>query len=264
MDKFVELVRSHPIKIYILMCLLPAHLVLWPLLAFGVNQASLQPLKLLFSFLPTGSALVITYAGWGEEAVRDLWKRTFLKEGRIKGYTISLVSFVLIGAIALLARYYWDGYFPPENEYPPFVQILIAAPFLLLFPGFVEEYGWRGFMQDRLQTKHSVFVASLLVGLVWGTWHTMDFLMGNWPYSLGNVIAFYAYITGVSVVIGGLYYYFNRSIFVAMIAHFSANLVNFFVPVWNLDVGYTTPIIYISLVWVCALGVLFVKRQGNQ
>ena len=256
-----EWVKAHPIKIYVAMCLLPVHAILWSMTWLGVEQSAMQPLKLLFSLLPTGSAFLLTYIGWGEEAVQNLWKRTFLKEGRLKAYSIALFVFIILGFLALALRYTIDDYFPFLYEFSPISRVLLMTPLLLLFPGFTEEYGWRGFMQHRLQEKTPVFVASLFVGLVWGTWHTMDFYMGNWPFSWLNVAAMYAYITGVSIVIGGLYTHFRASIFVAMLAHYSANAISGFTPVFSLDQGYLTPIIFIGLIWTCALGVLFVKKK---
>ncbi len=36
---------------------------------------------------------------------------------------------------------------------------------------FGEEYGWRGFLQSRLQNKFGKRIGVLLVGVIWGLWH---------------------------------------------------------------------------------------------
>ena len=43
--------------------------------------------------------------------------------------------------------------------------------FVLLFNGFGEELGWRGFMVTRLRTARSLRDTSVIVWLVWGSWH---------------------------------------------------------------------------------------------
>ncbi|MEZ4559273.1 MAG: CPBP family intramembrane glutamic endopeptidase [Caldilineaceae bacterium] len=56
------------------------------------------------------------------------------------------------------------------------------APFMLI----TEETGWRGFALPRLQAQHSALIASLLIGLIWGIWHTPLFFMAgaqsSYPY----------------------------------------------------------------------------------
>ena len=44
------------------------------------------------------------------------------------------------------------------------------APALLV--GFFEELGWAGFAISRLRLRHSVLATGLLVGMLWGAWHT--------------------------------------------------------------------------------------------
>jgi membrane protease YdiL (CAAX protease family) len=129
-------------------------------------------------------------------------------------------------------------------------MIIVASPFLFLIPGVFEEYGWRGFMQKRLKSRTGVFVASIVVGLTWGMWHLMDFLMGNWLFEPFTVAVFFLYIVGVSLVSGFFYELSGGSVIVAMIVHFSANFVNSFFPIWRLETGVLSPLLYIGLIWL--------------
>lgn len=56
---------------------------------------------------------------------------------------------------------------------------LIAITFAYTFfygGGTNEEPGWRGFALPRLQLKFSPLIASIILGLIWGFWHTPIYL----------------------------------------------------------------------------------------
>ena len=255
----LRLIRRFPLITFVLFCLVPVHGILWAALLLGAEQEVLRPLKLPFAFLPTVSAFIISWIIGSEEEVSSLWKRTFNRETPIRLYLFGFLIFVFLGALAIFVRWEWDGYFPPSDQFPAFWMILVVSPFLLLFPGFAEEYGWRGFFQERLNKKMPVFLGSLIVGLTWGTWHGMDFLMGNWPQEPFNVFIFFIYIVGVSVIIGEVYTRAGGNVAIAMIAHFGANIVNFFIPVWKIDAGLETPFIFLGLLWVTSLMILLIR-----
>jgi len=251
--KLKSFVSAYPIATFIIGCLLPVHLVLWTLIGLGVSREMLVPLKLPFALLPSLSGFLITYVIAGEVGVQRLWRRLFLKNSSLWLYISAVLGFLLLALIALYIRTLYDGYNPQITDYASFGEFLLISPFLLLFPGFAEEFGWRGFMQHRLQLKINWFFASVIVGFIWGSWHTMDFIMGNWSYSFEVLLIFFAYIIGSSVIIGYLYQKSKGSIAIAILAHFGANCVNFFLPVWKQDAGWETAIIFISMLWVVGI-----------
>lgn len=75
----------------------------------------------------------------------------------------------------------------PAAWYVPALIVLFIAVSLIGMPlsglaaVFGEEYGWRGFMQGRLNSLGRVSSA-LIVGLVWGVWHVPIILRGAHTY----------------------------------------------------------------------------------
>lgn len=61
------------------------------------------------------------------------------------------------------------------------LQGLIAGPTVNAIAGFGEELGWRGFLQKELG-KLDFWKSSMMIGIVWGVWHTPIILQGhNYP-----------------------------------------------------------------------------------
>ncbi|PKP39296.1 MAG: CPBP family intramembrane metalloprotease domain-containing protein [Bacteroidetes bacterium HGW-Bacteroidetes-15] len=74
------------------------------------------------------------------------------------------------------------------------IQGLIAALTINAVAGFGEELGWRGILYDSLKEK-GFWKISLIVGTIWGIWHTPIILMGhNFPqYSVVGVFMMIAF-----------------------------------------------------------------------
>jgi len=228
--------------------------LLLPLLWLGFEKATLRPLKVYFAFTPLISVITICYIIGGEKSVRDLFRKLRWKGYKHKWFFLSTWSFSIIGFSALLLRFFYDGFFPPFEDFGPIDQMLLYSIPLFLFPGITEEFAWRGFLQSRLQERFQAFYACVIVGLVWGSWHYPDFLLGNWETNLSSQLSFFAFIIAASIYIGWLFIQTGENVFIAMLAHFGANIVFTFSPIFNIyeEGSFLTIALYISLVWVVA------------
>jgi membrane protease YdiL (CAAX protease family) len=85
---------------------------------------------------------------------------------------------------------------------------------------FGEEFGWRGFAQPRLQQRYGALAASLLVGVVWGTFHL--WIMPICPHCLSLtdvVVTQYLRLLATAVLYAWLYNSSGGSLFLVMVAH---------------------------------------------
>lgn len=109
----------------------------------------------------------------------------------------------------------------------PWFAVLNFIVFSLVTGPVSEEFGWRGWLLPRLQARHSALGASLLVGVLWGLWHTgPDF----WRVLLqGDIRAFLYPIAmtmgtvPLSIVFGWLYNSTGSSLLPPMLFHASFN-----------------------------------------
>jgi uncharacterized protein len=90
-----------------------------------------------------------------------------------------------------------------------------------------EEFGWRGFLQSRLQCSLSPWISAVLVGLMWAVWHLPLFILG-WG---GVTFPLFMMIqVGVSVIIAFAFNASGESVIVAILMHSAFNAANRFIP----------------------------------
>ena len=98
----------------------------------------------------------------------------------------------------------------------------------IIFYGFGEEVGWRGFALPRLQTgRRSALTAALILSLFWAAWHIplFSFVMGY--KSMGLVALpgwFFSIVTG-SVLLAWIYNSTGGSVLIVAIFHGTLDIV---------------------------------------
>lgn len=110
-----------------------------------------------------------------------LWsdKLCFNFKGNLKYYATALLLPILFGVIAVMIVNFTYGNWSFERltGHTPFEVITnlmtsFTAPVLYYsFPCFGEEYGWRGYMNDKLKSLTGTVGAVIIGGIIWGLWH---------------------------------------------------------------------------------------------
>jgi len=102
-----------------------------------------------------------------------------------------------------------------------FIQSLLGSIFTI-----GEEFGWRGYLQEKLLKKYGLNVGLILLGVTWGYWHLPIGLMGwNFPDHpvLGALV-----LTPLSTIFIGIFlgwlYLRSRSIWMPTLSHAAWNL----------------------------------------
>ncbi len=88
-----------------------------------------------------------------------------------------------------------------------------------------EEAGWRGFLQPIMEKRYGVIHGSIVVGVIWGFWHTpLWFLTSGYTGRalLTYIVLFMLYIISTAVIMG-IIYHSSRNIIVPMLMHFTVN-----------------------------------------
>ena len=84
-----------------------------------------------------------------------------------------------------------------------------------------EEFGWRGFLQPRLQRVLPPWIAAIVVGLMWAGWH-LPFLFSH-TWTSASTPVFFSILTGLSVLMAFGFNASGQSVIVAILMHSAFN-----------------------------------------
>jgi membrane protease YdiL (CAAX protease family) len=98
-------------------------------------------------------------------------------------------------------------------------SILPAVIIGILIGAVGEEIGWRGFLQPLLQKKHTILIASIIVGIIWGLWH-----IGHYKNGIFFMIGFLLFTISASIIIAWLLRETQFNIIIAAVFHIAINL----------------------------------------
>lgn len=140
--------------------------------------------------------------------------------------TVALFSPFILGFFALLISYFIDK--NPINlsellrtkEFPQF-NLLTFFIYNLIFFGFGEEVGWRGFALPRLQNKSNALTASIVLTVFWALWHLPLFFYRPDYTTMGAAGIFgwvFSLLTG-SILLTWLYNSSRASILICAVFH---------------------------------------------
>jgi len=206
---------------------------------------------------------VITHEGWGDLYLRPrlrrewpYWVVAWLAPGvlTIVGMIVFFVLFphyydVDLGAVKQMLATQAELTGQPVSEVNPWMIVisqtmmaLILAPLLNAFATFGEEFGWRAYLQPKLQPLGGRMMM-LAMGVIWGVWHWPVIAMGhnygtNYPGAPWGGLLMMIWFTLVLGTLLGWLTLRAGSVWPAVIGHAAIN-------------------------GIAALGAMFVKGQPN-
>jgi membrane protease YdiL (CAAX protease family) len=230
------------------------------LMDLSMETAAGLGLVLLAAVGPMVTGIAFTYLTRDQEGRRDYWKRVIsFKRIPARWYLVIFLFVPILNSLAALLDVLTGGTGATWGEAAlnfltnP-ASIIPSLLFASLFP-FIEELGWRGYVLDRLQEKHSALTSSLILGFVWSLWHLPTFFIrDSYQASLGiGTPAFWLFFAGIvplTFVFTWIYNNTNRSTLAVILFH---AMVNFTGELLTLSERADT---YSILLWfVAAIGI---------
>ena len=185
----------------------------------------------LTGFAPGLAALLIAGFFPGAGGVRSLLRQIRTWRVGVMWYGVALIGPIILKLLANVIHIALGG--PPPEHWLALPSLtasgnnnlffmILAMPIGALFE---EEIGWRGFAQPRLQHLYGALTASILVGILWSTWHLWYVITPGGFSNVAPIDALATYIRMIStaVIYAWMYNSTKGSLFLAAIAHAGHN-----------------------------------------
>ncbi len=174
---------------------------------------------------PLLAALICTYYYRKQQGVRKLVNKMFSIEKWLYIIIALFAPFILYclaAGINYLETGSWVDFSQvgKSKEFPEF-NLITFLIYNLLFFGFGEEVGWRGFALPRLQQKYNALVSAAILTLFWAIWHWPAFLYrpGYVEMGMAGVIGWVLSLFTGSVLLSWLYNSTKGGLFACVVFH---------------------------------------------
>jgi membrane protease YdiL (CAAX protease family) len=243
------LLARHPLLFFFLIAFAGSWLFFLPL-ALSENGVGILPFNIPLVAIPVGvflgpflSGFVMTGVTEGRAGIGRLLRRIVRWRVGLRWYLFALIVYpaiVVLGALVL------PGALSSFQGLSPTIVTAYLYFFAYVFfigGGLNEEPGWRGFALPRLQRLHGPLVGSLILGPLWGAWHTPLLWVSIWgtPPTISTIGTYVFAITCGTIIITWVFNNTKGSVLMAILVHSSNNTINVILPMLfsaYLVVGY--------------------------
>lgn len=174
-------------------------------------------LFILGGFVPSLAALALTYMQEGRNGLQKMCRNFLRVRIGLKWYAFTIMVFALIGFGQILINRFLGNSFDMSlyiKQSGSLIPLIIIGP-------ISEEFGWRGYLLEKLQICLKPLHASIIVGVIWGLWHLPLFsLIGTSQYELRlPFLSFILSTIAISIIMTSIYNHTGKSIWSAVFAH---------------------------------------------
>ncbi|WP_336037784.1 type II CAAX endopeptidase family protein [Halobacterium yunchengense] len=207
---------------------LPVFFVLTFMWSWGVFFLIIRPLgwvetrqaQIMFAWGPLIGAAVVTAVSGG--SLREWAAQIHPRNIAPRWYFIALITpLVLTDGSRILV---WLTGAPVTVADITFLEFLSKFTITLVIAGSLEEFGWRGFAQPRIQERWSALTAAILIGVIWALWHfPLVYGGAGAGYDAGAFVGFLIGLPVFSVAMAWIYNSTKGGLLFVMLFHAMIN-----------------------------------------
>lgn len=225
-------------------------------------------LVILGTFGPFCAAATIVGRTAGLSGLRAFLSQAFRWKANPLWYAAALLAPFAIRMLVISIHVLKGGIFPDLTSLSMWMSVPSTFLIVLLIGGPTgEEFGWRGFLLQRMQSKVGLLAASLLIGVIQSFWHIPLFFITGTAQSHLPFALFAIRTVSLSVISTWLYNGTRRSLLFVLLFHASQNTWpnTLFLLETDGTIGsyISTTIIYAG--WACQLFLMgLIKGHGDR
>jgi membrane protease YdiL (CAAX protease family) len=211
-----------------------SYLIFWgPIAILKLRTANLVegkiynlPAFVLFiigGFVPSIIGIVLTKFYEHKSGLKNLLKSALDFKIGLQTFVIIIAYPIAMGIMQLIIYRLIGGSF----DYSQFIiQLPTALPLMILGP-LSEEFGWRGFLQKRVNIEFSPIIGSLIIGITWSLWHLpLFYMLGTSQHDFNMpFIPFLISVTFSSFIYTYAYIKSHGSLFSAILLHWVSTFI---------------------------------------
>lgn len=236
-----NLVRKNPAMSLFILALVLGVAPLAPVAA-GIAPPGFAQLGALSSSV---AGIILAAIEGRKGGVRELLGRALIWRAGIGWWAVALVSLGPLVVGGLYLRSLLGGPAVDWSGLGPLTSIPQLLLILVIFAGFGEEFGWRGFAMPRLQSRYSALGSTLIISIYWALWHIPKFFVAGesqyiWMQEAGFVSSFLGYsifIFGWSTIYTWVFNNTRGSVLLAAVVHGAGNTWAGYLDNYRGDIG---------------------------
>jgi uncharacterized protein len=237
----------------------------WALAGVTAETVWAMPAVILFVIGGAGVLLggvVMSRATYGRDGLRDLGRR-IVDPRPIAGrwWAVILLLFPALVLVSAGVGYLLGWSAAPVDLEGAAARLVRPARllgmvlFILIIGPLPEEVGWRGYLLDRLQLRWNALVATLIIAVIWWSWHLPLFALPGYFDAFGrdtpHPLDFLAALVPAAILYTWVYNNTGRSVLAVILFHFLQNFSSEF-----LGIAAETRPILLVLTWIVAVMVV--------
>jgi uncharacterized protein len=237
----------------------------WALASVSAETVWAMPAVILFVIGGAGVLLggvVMSRATYGRDGLRDLGRRIVDPRpiaGRWWAVILLLFPALVLASAGVAYVMGWSAA-PVDLEGAAArlvrpARLLGMVLFILIIGPLPEEIGWRGYLLDRLQLRWNALVATLVIAVIWWSWHLPLFALPGYFDAFGrgapHPLDFLAALVPAAILYTWVYNNTGRSVLAVIVFHFLQNFSSEF-----LGIAAEARPVLLVLTWIVAVVVV--------